>query len=80
MARDSLVLLENHGDTLPLSRKATVALIGPLADSPVDMLGSWSAVGVAEQAVTLRKGLEAALEGQGKLLYAVGPTSPTMCT
>ena len=72
MARDSLVLLENHGDTLPLSKKTTVALIGPLADSPVDMLGSWSAVGVAEQAVTLRKGLEAALEGQGKLLYAVG--------
>ncbi|MDH1680902.1 beta-glucosidase BglX [Pseudomonas chengduensis] len=72
MARDSLVLLENHGDTLPLSKKTTVALIGPLADSPVDMLGSWSAVGVAEQAVTLRKGMEAALEGQGKLLYAVG--------
>ncbi|MBG0840914.1 beta-glucosidase BglX [Ectopseudomonas toyotomiensis] len=72
MARDSLVLLENHGDTLPLSKKTTVALIGPLADSPVDMLGSWSAVGVAEQAVTLRKGMEAALQGQGKLLYAVG--------
>ena len=72
MARDSLVLLENHGDTLPLSKKTTVALIGPLADSPVDMLGSWSAVGVAEQAVTLRKGMEAALAGQGKLLYAVG--------
>lgn len=72
MARDALVLLENHGDTLPLSKKTTVALIGPLADSPVDMLGSWSAVGVAEQAVTLRKGMEAALQGQGKLLYAVG--------
>jgi beta-glucosidase len=72
MARDSLVLLENHGDTLPLSKKTTVALIGPLADSPVDMLGSWSAVGVADQAVTLRKGMEAALAGQGKLLYAVG--------
>lgn len=72
MARDALVLLENHGDTLPLNKKATVALIGPLADSPVDMLGSWSAVGVAEQAVTLRKGMEAALKGHGKLLYAVG--------
>lgn len=72
MARDSLVLLENRGDTLPLRKNATVALIGPLADSQVDMLGSWSAVGVAEQAVTLRQGMEAALAGQGKLLHAVG--------
>ncbi len=29
-------------------------------------------MGVAEQAVTLRKGMEAALDGHGKLLYAVG--------
>lgn len=72
MARDALVLLENHGDTLPLKKTQTVALIGPLADSPVDMLGSWSAVGVAEQAVTLRKGLQAALQGRGKLLFAQG--------
>ncbi|CAE6930374.1 beta-D-glucoside glucohydrolase, periplasmic [Ectopseudomonas oleovorans] len=72
MARDALVLLENHGDTLPLKKAQTVALIGPLADSPVDMLGSWSAVGVAEQAVTLRKGMQAALQGRGKLLFAQG--------
>ncbi|MFI8581391.1 beta-glucosidase BglX [Ectopseudomonas khazarica] len=72
MARDALVLLENHGDTLPLKKTQTVALIGPLADSPVDMLGSWSAVGVAEQAVTLRKGMQAALQGRGELLFAQG--------
>lgn len=72
MARDALVLLENHGDTLPLKTTQTVALIGPLADSPVDMLGSWSAVGVAEQAVTLRKGMQAALQGRGELLFAQG--------
>lgn len=72
MARNALVLLENHGDTLPLKKTQSVALIGPLADSPVDMLGSWSAVGVAEQAVTLRKGMQAALQGRGKLLFAQG--------
>ncbi|WP_417311772.1 beta-glucosidase BglX [Ectopseudomonas khazarica] len=72
MARDALVLLENHGDTLPLKKTQTVALIGPLADSPVDMLGSWSAVGVAEQAVTLRQGMQAALQGRGELLFAQG--------
>ena len=40
-----MVLLENRDGTLPLSKSATVALVGPLADAPIDMLGSWSAAG-----------------------------------
>ncbi|MGQ7956930.1 beta-glucosidase BglX [Pseudomonas sp. SP16.1] len=72
IARDALVLLENKGDTLPLRKGGRIALIGPLADSPVDMLGSWSASGRAEQAVTLRQGMQAALGERGKLLYARG--------
>ena len=73
VARESLVLLENHGKTLPLKKTATVALVGPLADSQVDMLGVWSGQGVAKQTVTLKTGLEAALAGKGgKVLYARG--------
>lgn len=45
MARRSLVLLKNDG-VLPLSDEATsIAVIGPLADSEADMVGSWSAAG-----------------------------------
>ncbi|HCL16223.1 MAG TPA: beta-glucosidase BglX [Pseudomonas sp.] len=72
VARESLVLLENRGQTLPLRRDARVALVGPLADSPVDMLGSWSAAGVAAQAVTLRQGLERALGKDGRIIHARG--------
>lgn len=72
IARDAMVLLENHNDTLPLKKGGTVALIGPLADSKLDMLGSWSAAGVAKQAVTLREGMGAALKDKGTLLYARG--------
>ena len=73
VARESMVLLENRNDTLPLSKGATVALVGPLADSQVDMLGVWSGQGVAKQTVTLKTGMETALAGQrGKLLYARG--------
>ncbi|HYP83594.1 beta-glucosidase BglX [Variovorax sp.] len=73
VARESLVLLENRNKTLPLSKGATIALVGPLADSQVDMLGVWSGQGVAKQTVTLKTGMEAALAGQrGKLLYARG--------
>ena len=72
VARESLVLLENHDQTLPLAKRGTIALVGPLADSPVDMMGSWSAAGVAKQSVTLRQGLLDALGGQAALLYARG--------
>jgi len=72
VARQSLVLLENRNDVLPLDKAATIALVGPLADSHIDMLGSWSGAGVAKQAVTLRQGLQAALGERESLIYARG--------
>ena len=72
VARESLVLLENHDKLLPLKKGATVALVGPLADSQVDMLGVWSGQGVAKQTVTLRTGMQNVMAGQGQLLYARG--------
>jgi len=72
VARDSLVLLENRQQTLPLRKDATIALVGPLADSHIDMLGSWSAAGVAAQTVTLRQGLEAAVGDSGRVIHARG--------
>lgn len=72
MARRSLVLLKNHQQTLPLSRHATIALIGPLADNAVDILGSWHGNGKPEQAVTLRQGLQSGQAVNARLLYAKG--------
>lgn len=54
VAEKSFVLLKNDG-VLPLKPQATVALIGPLADSAADMLGAWSAKGDAKDVVTLWK-------------------------
>jgi len=73
MARNSLVLLENRNKTLPLKKSATVALVGPLADAQVDMMGVWSGQAVTAQTITLRQGMTNLLAGQsGKLLYARG--------
>lgn len=42
LAAQSLVLLKNERGTLPLGRTVkSIAVIGPLADSPVDQMGSW---------------------------------------
>ena len=53
VARESAVLLKNKNKALPLSpRIHSVAVIGPLADSPRDQLGTWVFDGKAENSVT----------------------------
>ncbi len=77
-AEKSFVLLKNEaangGPILPIrSGIRTVALIGPLADSQPDMLGTWSAKGNREDVVTLRTALESRAKRDGfTLLYAKG--------
>jgi beta-glucosidase len=58
-AARSLVLLKNDRGLLPLRKDTkSIAVIGPLADSKVDMIGSWSGDGKAEDAVTLLAGIK----------------------
>ena len=40
-ARECIVLLENRNETLPLKKEQKIALIGPLADDPKNILGPW---------------------------------------
>ena len=71
-ARKSFVLLRNENQTLPLNpEKGTVALIGPAADSPEDMLGNWKGLGEAKDVITLKSALEDRL-GSHRLIYAKG--------
>lgn len=72
IARETIVLLENRNRTLPLKKAGTIALVGPLADSGLDILGSWSAQGLDKLAVTLRAGIEKAITGKARLLTARG--------
>ncbi|WP_411706053.1 beta-glucosidase BglX [Edaphovirga cremea] len=72
VARTSLVLLKNDHNTLPLAKSGTIALIGPLADSQRDVMGSWSAAGAAKQSVTVYQGIKNALGTQATVLYSVG--------
>ncbi len=53
VARESTVLLKNSKKILPLSQQIhSVAVIGPLADSPRDQLGTWVFDGRAENSIT----------------------------
>lgn len=60
-AVQSLVLLKNENNILPLdAANKKVALIGPFAESR-SILGGWSCEGRDEEAVSLKEGLEAIL-------------------
>ena len=73
IAGESIVLLKNDKNLLPLSKKGTIALIGPLANTRPNMSGTWAVAAVPEQYKTVREGLEDALRGSGaRLLYAKG--------
>lgn len=70
IAARSLVLLKNERGALPLSKELkSIAVVGPLADSPKDMLGSWTGDGRAEDAVTLLAGIKAKVSPQTKVSY-----------
>lgn len=71
VARKSIVLLKNNG-VLPLSKTVkTIAVIGPLGKSKIDMIGAWSAAGKGDSAVSIFDGIKAKVPS-ARLLYAKG--------
>ena len=72
MAAKSFVLLKNQGGILPLSSKGTIGVVGPLADSRRNMLGTWSVSGDWQQSVTVIEGIKNAVGNKARVVYAKG--------
>jgi len=72
IAARSFVLLKNDNQVLPLKKSATIALIGPLADSKRNMLGTWSVSGDPEKSVTIMQGIKNIAGNDVNILYAKG--------
>lgn len=72
MARKSIVLLENRKSVLPLGKPRSIAVVGPLADSPVDMLGEWRAKGDPKEVVTILRGIEKTAGAGTRVTHAKG--------
>ena len=71
-AAHSFVLLKNDNQLLPLKRSGTIAVIGPLADSKRNMLGTWSVSGDWKQSVSVIEGIKTVVGNKATLLYAKG--------
>lgn len=75
MAFESMVLLQNKNELLPLNRKQKIAVIGPLANDKSSQLGPWAANGQAIDAVTPLEAFRQHL-GAGQVFYAKGVDIP----
>jgi beta-glucosidase len=72
-AVESIVLLKNEGGALPLARSvASVAVIGPLADDPYEVLGTWNRDGQIADTVTPLAAIRSLLAAKGQVRYAAG--------
>ena len=72
IAGQSFVLLKNQNRILPLKKSGTIALIGPLADSKENMVGTWSVAADFEKAVSVIDGLKSAVGSNANIVYARG--------
>ena len=72
-AERSAILLRNEGNLLPLKKSiASIAVIGPLADSKSDIMGSWSLAGKPADSVTVLEGLRNKLGSAVTIRYTKG--------
>lgn len=72
VSANSMVLLKNANQLLPLQPKGKIAVIGPLADNPENMPGTWSVASKHAEAVSLMKGLKETFGKQAEFLFAKG--------
>ena len=64
VARESMVLLKNKNEALPLKGTERIALIGPYISCGEAMLGSWIAFGEENRAVTIEQGFKNRFPGK----------------
>jgi beta-glucosidase len=69
---ESMVLLKNKNQLLPLKKSGTISVIGPLAKASNNMPGTWSVSTDHEKAISVWDGLKESVGDQVNLLYAKG--------
>ena len=72
IAAQSLVLLKNDNQVLPLKKSGTIALIGPLSNNHENMTGTWSVAADFAKSVSLLDGLQKAVGNDAKIVTARG--------
>lgn len=72
VAAQTMVLMKNENNILPLKTSGTVAVIGPLVKNSLNMTGTWSVAAKHGEAVSLVKGLQDNFGKDVKFISAKG--------
>lgn len=72
VAAESMVLLKNEKQVLPLKKEGTFAVVGPLANTNANMAGTWSVATKQDESVSFLNGFKSVVGKNAKVLYAQG--------
>ena len=72
VSAESMVLLKNEDNLLPIKKTGTIALIGPLAKASNNMAGTWSVATDQDQSNSVFDGLNEVIGNKANVLYAKG--------
>ena len=72
ISAQSMVLMKNTNEILPLKSQKNIAVIGPLADNAENMPGTWSVAAKHKDAVSLFAGLKQTFGNSINFTYAKG--------
>lgn len=72
IAGESIVLLKNDNNLLPLKNFKNIAVIGPLGNDKANMPGTWSVSTNLQNSTTVYEGLKAAFGNTATVTFAAG--------
>lgn len=72
VAAESMVLLKNENQILPLKKSGTIAVIGPLANTSENMGGTWSVATKQDKSKSFLEGIKEVVGNNAKIVYAKG--------
>ena len=72
LAVESVVLLKNEDNVLPVENAKKIALIGPMAAARYDHLGNWIARGKADDVISISEGMKEEFAGKAEIVTVNG--------
>ena len=72
LAGESIVLLKNDGNILPLKKQGKIAVIGPLGKSGRNLYGCWTGNGSSQPNLGIYDAIKEAVGNNGEVVYARG--------
>jgi beta-glucosidase len=73
LAEESIVLLKNERNILPLTEKQKqILLVGPMAKNTEDIMGSWTCMGRKEDTESFFQGMQAEFGNKAQILFEPG--------